>query len=281
MKKIQLFTLIIGLLAVLAACGTADQEESNTGDEQETTNEETQEDTDTNLYEQIQEDGVITVGTEGTYAPFTFHDEEDNLTGYDVEVMREVASRLDLEVEFNETQWDSMFAGLNAGRFDVIANQVGINEERLEKYDFSEPYTYTGAVVVVPADNEEVTSFEDIEGKQSAQSLTSNFNDIAEENGAEVIGVEGLAQAIENIKLGRVDLTVNDRLAVLEYINQTGDESVKIAAEEDNVSKTAFAFRKGNEELVEAFNEALAEMKEDGTLAEISEEWFGEDVSSQ
>ncbi|WP_163580310.1 amino acid ABC transporter substrate-binding protein [Gracilibacillus saliphilus] len=281
MKNIQLFILIIGLFAVLVACGTADQEEPNTGDEQDTTNEETQEDTDANLYEQIQEDGVITVGTEGTYAPFTFHNEEDNLTGYDVEVMREVASRLDLEVEFNETQWDSMFAGLNAERFDVIANQVGINEERLENYDFSEPYTYTGAVVVVPANNEEVTSFEDIEGKQSAQSLTSNFNDIAEENGAEVIGVEGLAQAIENIKLGRVDLTVNDRLAVLEYINKTGDESVKIAAEEDNVSETAFTFRKGNEELVEAFNEALADMKEDGTLAEISEEWFGEDVSSQ
>ncbi|QGH36546.1 transporter substrate-binding domain-containing protein [Gracilibacillus salitolerans] len=278
MKRIHFFILIIGLLILLAACGNADQEEQDTGN---TTTEETQEDTDTNLYEQIQEAGVITVGTEGTYAPFTFHDEDDQLTGYDVEVMREVASRLGLEVEFNETQWDSMFAGLNAERFDVIANQVGIDEERLESYDFSEPYTYTGAVVVVPADNEEVTSFEDLEGKQSAQSLTSNFSSIAEENGAEIIGVEGLAQAIENIKLGRVDLTVNDKLAVLEYINETGDDSVKIAAEQDDVSESAFAFRKGNEDLIEAFNGALAEMKEDGTLAEISEEWFGEDVSSK
>ncbi|MGP4039368.1 amino acid ABC transporter substrate-binding protein [Gracilibacillus sp. D59] len=288
MKKIQLSILIIGLLVLLAACGTADQEDQNTGseNEQDTTNEETQEDTEqaetaTNLYKQIQEDGVITVGTEGTYAPFTFHNEEDKLTGYDVEVMREVASRLGLEVEFKETQWDSMFAGLNAERFDVIANQVGINEERLKSYDFSEPYTYSGAVVVVPADNENVTSFEDIKGKKSAQSLTSNFGSIAEENGAEIIGVEGLAQAIENIKLGRVDLTVNDKLAVLEYINETGDDSIKIAAEQDDVSKSAFAFRKGNEELVKAFNEALAAMKEDGTLAEISKEWFGEDVSSQ
>ncbi len=124
---------------------------------------------------------------------------------------------------------------------------VGINEKRLETYDFSEPYTYTGAVVVVPEDNDDVTSFEDIEGKQSAQSLTSNFSSIAEENGAEIIGVEGLAQAIENIKLGRVDLTVNDRLAILEYINETGDESIKIAAEQDDVSESAFAFQKGNE----------------------------------
>ncbi|MDX8045162.1 amino acid ABC transporter substrate-binding protein [Gracilibacillus sp. S3-1-1] len=264
MKKI----LMVVLVAVLAACGVDNEED--------TTTEET-----VNLYEQIKEDGVINVGTEGTYAPFTFHDDQGNLTGYDVEVIRELASHIGVEASFDETQWDSMFAGLNAERFDVIANQVGINQERLESYDFSEPYTYSGSVVVVPADNDEITSFDDIDGKKSAQSLDSNFRHVAEENGAEIVGVEGLAQAIENIKLGRVEVTVNDRLAVLEYINETGDDSIKIAVEGEDVSETAFTFRKGNEELVEAFNEALTAMKEDGTLAEISEEWFGEDVSSQ
>lgn len=276
-KQFVIYFLMVSLLALLVACGSdGEEEEQNSAD----TGEENQETTD-NLYQEIQDKGVITVGTEGTYSPFTFHDEQDNLTGYDVEVMREVANRLDVEVEFNETQWDSMFAGLNAARFDVVANQVGINEERLETYDFSTPYTYTGAVVVVPADDDSVSSFEDIEGKKSGQSLTSNFQGIAEENGAEIVGVEGLAQAIENMKLGRVEVTVNDKLAVLEYLQTMDDDSVKIAAEHDDASETAFTFRKGNEELVEAFNEALAEMQEDGTLAEISEEWFGEDVSTK
>ncbi|UOQ50040.1 amino acid ABC transporter substrate-binding protein [Gracilibacillus caseinilyticus] len=271
MKKFHLVLITMLFISVLAACGTSsDEDNASSGQEGDSSN----------LYESIQEKGVITVGTEGTYPPFSFHNDNDELTGYDVEVMREVASRLGVEVEFNETQWDSMFAGLNAERFDVIANQVGINVgDRSEKYDFSDPYTYTGAVLVVPSDNDEITSFEDIEGKKSAQSLTSNFKDIATEYGAEVVGVEGMAQAVENIKLGRVDLTVNDKLAVLQYMNETNNEDVKIAAELDDVSETAFTFRKGNEELVRAFNDALAEMKEDGTLAEISKEWFGEDVS--
>ncbi|MRH43784.1 transporter substrate-binding domain-containing protein [Aquibacillus halophilus] len=273
MKK-GFWIIVFGLILVLAACGTNEGEDSSSN-----ANGENNEETEETLYEQIINEGVISVGTEGTYAPFTFHNEEDELTGYDVEVMREVADRMGVEVDFQETQWDSMFAGLNSARFDVIANQVGINADRLENYDFSVPYTVSSAVIVVPEDDTEITSFEDLEGKQSAQSLTSNFAAIAEENGAELVQVEGLAQSIELIKQGRVEVTVNDRLAVLDYINQQPDSGIKIAAREEDASETAFAFRKGNEELVEAVNEQLEAMKEDGTLAEISEKWFGEDVS--
>ncbi|SDK27994.1 amino acid ABC transporter substrate-binding protein [Sediminibacillus albus] len=278
MKKLSVWLVLISLAAVLAACGS--NEEGDSGSE-DNNNASSGSEESTSLYDQIMEEGVITVGTEGTYAPFTFHNDEGKLTGYDVEVIREVADRMGVEAEFEETQWDSMFAGLNAERFDVIANQVGIDEDRQENYDFSNPYTYSSAVVVVPAENNDITSFEDLEGKQSAQSLTSNFGAIAEENGAELVSVEGLAQSIELIKQGRADVTVNDKLAVLDYINQQGDESIKIAAEEEDSSKSAFTFNKGNEELVEAVNKQLEAMREDGTLEEISKEWFGEDVSSQ
>ncbi|MBM7579522.1 amino acid ABC transporter substrate-binding protein [Jeotgalibacillus terrae] len=266
MKKTLAASLL--LTGVLAGCGSS-EESSDSSNASE----------DMNLLESIQEEGVITVGTEGTYAPFTFHDESDALTGYDVEVMNEIAERMGVEVEYNETQWDSMFEGLNSERFDVIANQVGINDERLETYDFSEPYTLSSAVVVVPEDNSEVSSFEDIEGKKSAQSLTSNYADIATEYGAELVQVEGLAQAIELIKTGRAEVTVNDKLAILDFQKQQPDAGIKIAAEESDVSESAFMFRQGHEELVEEFNKHLADMREDGTLAEISEEWFGEDVS--
>ncbi|MDC3417120.1 amino acid ABC transporter substrate-binding protein [Aquibacillus salsiterrae] len=263
----------LALILLLAACGSGDKDESNSSDKADDNKEAN------SRYEQIKEEGVIKVGTEGTYAPFSFHNEDDKLTGYDVEVMEEVAKRMEVEVDFQETQWDSMFAGLNSKRFDLIANQVGINEERLENYDFSFPYTVSSAVVVVPKENNDIQSFEDLAGKKSAQSLTSNFGAIAEENGAELVGVEGLAQSIELIKQGRVDVTVNDRLAVLDFINQQPDAGVKIAVREEDVSETAFAFRKGNEDLVQAVNEQLEAMREDGTLAKISEKWFGEDVS--
>jgi len=277
LKKIFLGFIMLVFMIVLAACGGGGDEEK-AKEEKKDTEDAPKEAT---LYDAIKEDGTLNVGTEGTYAPFTFHNEEDVLTGYDVEVVKEVAKRLDLEVEFMETQWDSMFAGLNSQRFHLIANQVGINDERKENYDFSEPYTYSSAVLVVPKDGDGITSFEDLKGKKAAQSLTSNYGKIAEENGAELVGVEGLAQAIELMKQGRADATVNDKLAVLDYIKQQGDEDIMIVAESDDVSEMAFTFNKDNKELVDAISEKLKEMKEDGTLEKISQEWFGEDVSTK
>jgi L-cystine transport system substrate-binding protein len=275
-KQVFLISIILTFAFILVGCGGTDQDNNNAGNEDNNDAEQTG-----SLFDEIKEKGVLTVGTEGTYAPYTFHNEEDKLTGYDVEVIREVAKRMDLEVEFMETQWDSMFAGLNSKRFDLIANQVGINEDRLANYEFSEPYTYSSAVLVVPKDNSDIASFEDLKGRKAAQSLTSNYGAIAQENGAEIVGVEGLAQSIELIKQGRAEATVNDKLAVLDYIKSQGDESIKIAAESEDVSEMAFTFNKGNEDLVKAINEQLAAMKEDGTLAKISQEWFGEDVSTK
>lgn len=271
MKKILYLILLTGLLLALAACGSGE------GNKQS----DSAKDSSGSLYDHVMETGVLTVGTEGTYAPFTFHNSQDKLTGYDVEVIREVADRMGVEVEFMETKWDAMFAGLNSERFDVIANQVGINKERKANYDFSIPYTYTSAVVVTPKDNNSIDSFDDIKGKKSAQSLTSNFEKIAEKHGAEIVNVKGLAQSIELIKQGRVDLTVNDRLAVLDYIQKQGGEQIKIAARQNNATKTAFAFNKGNEKLVDAVNKQLKAMKKDGTLEKIGKEWFGEDVSTK
>ncbi|MCP3029147.1 amino acid ABC transporter substrate-binding protein [Halobacillus sp. A5] len=270
MKKAGLWLFASLLILIISACGSSESEGGNASEE------------DQNLYEQIQEEGVLTVGTEGTYAPYTFHDENDELTGYDVEVAKEIGKRLDLEIKFEETKWDSMFAGLNSERFDMIANQVGIKPDREEKYSFSEPYTYTAAVLVARKDNEELQSFEDLDGASSAQSLTSNYADIAEEYGAEIESVEGLNPAIELLRNERVEATVNDRLSVLDYLNQTGDNAaIEIKDQEDDASKNAMMFRQDNPELVEAVNGALDEMKEDGTLEEISRDWFDEDVSVQ
>lgn len=229
---------------------------------------------------QVQEEGVLTVGTEGTYRPFTFHEGgAGDLTGYDVEVVEAVADRLAVEVEFEETQWDAIFAGLEAGRFDVIANQVSINEERLAKYDFSEPYTISPGVVVVNAGDDSISSLEDLAGKRTAQSLTSNWYQMAKDAGANVEAVEGWAQAVSLLQQGRVDATINDRLTFLDYQQTEGETGLEVAVETDERAENAFAFRKGSDSLVEAFDEALAELRADGTLAEISEKYFGEDVS--
>jgi L-cystine transport system substrate-binding protein len=229
----------------------------------------------------IQDDGVLTVGTEGTYPPFTFHEGgSGDLTGYDVEVTEAVAEELGVDVQFEETQWDAIFAGLESGRFDVVANQVSINPERQEDYDFSEPYTVSKGVVVVLEGNDEIGSFEDLDGKTTAQSLTSNWFQLAKDNGADVEAVEGWAQAVELLRQGRVDATVNDELTFLDYQNtEGGDTGLEVAATTEDAAENAFAFRKGSGDLVKAVDDALAELRKDGTLAEISEKYFGSDVS--
>ncbi|MHA7280658.1 amino acid ABC transporter substrate-binding protein [Arthrobacter sp. MDT2-2] len=230
--------------------------------------------------QEIQDSGVLTVGTEGTYKPFSYHEEgSGELTGYDVEVITAVAEKMGVEAEFQETQWDAIFAGLEAGRFDVIANQVSITDERKETYDFSDPYTVSSGVIVTAADNDDISSFEDLDGKTTAQSLTSNWYELAQEAGANVEPVEGWAQSITLLEQGRVDATINDELTYLDYQKTNNNEGIKIAATTDETSESAVAVAKGSTELVDAINTALGELREDGTLAEISEKYFGSDVS--
>jgi cystine transport system substrate-binding protein len=224
--------------------------------------------------------GTLTVATEGTYRPFSFHEDgSGELVGYDVEIAEAVADELGLEIEFQETQWDAIFAGLDAGRFDVIANQVSINPEREEQYLFSEPYTVSPGVIVVNEGDSSISSFDDLAGKTTAQSLTSNWYELAQQSGAQVEAVEGWAQAVALLEQGRVDATINDRLTFLDYVTTNGDSGLEVAAETDEPSLSALAFTKDKEALVAAVDEALAELRADGTLAKIGEKYFGEDVS--
>ena len=159
------------------------------------------------------------------------------------------------------------------------ARNVTINPEREEKYLFSEPYTVSPGVIVVPEDDDSITSFDDLEGKTTAQSLTSNWYELAKDSGATVEAVEGWAQAVALLEQGRVDATVNDSLTFLDYENTEGPTGLKIAAETDEPGLSAFALTQDKEALVEAIDGALAELREEGVLAEISEKYFGADVS--
>ncbi len=231
------------------------------------------------ITDRVEKTKTLLVGTEGTYAPFTFHDKDGKLTGFDVEVIRKVADKLGLKVEFKETQWDAMYAGLNAKRFDVIANQTNPSPERLKKYSFTTPYNYSGGVIVTKASDDSIKSFEDLKGKKAAQSTTSNWGKDAKAAGAQILVVDGLAQGLELVKQGRAEATVNDKLAVLDYFKQHPNVGLKIAYDRGDKIPTAFAFLQGEDELIAKFNQALEELRQDGTLKQISIEWFGDDIT--
>jgi L-cystine transport system substrate-binding protein len=193
--------------------------------------------------------------------------------------MNAVADELGVKVKYEETQWDAIFAGLDAARFDVIANQVSINPERQADYDFSTPYTVSPGVVVVADGNNDISSLEDLSGKTTAQSLTSNWYEMAKDAGAKVEAVEGWAQAVTLLEQGRVDATINDKLTYLDYEKTEGDTGLSVAVTTDERAENALAFRKGSDDLVKAVDKALEDLRADGTLAEISEKYFGADVS--
>ncbi|PWC82991.1 amino acid ABC transporter substrate-binding protein [Azospirillum sp. TSH100] len=229
--------------------------------------------------DRIKADGVLKIGTEGTYAPFTYHDASGALVGFDVEIGREIAKRIGVKAEFLEGKWDGLIAGLDARRYDAVINQVGITEARKAKYDFSDPYITSRAVLIVKGDNSVIKSFADLKGKKSAQSLTSNFGKLAEASGAQLVGTDGFDQSIQLVLNGRADATVNDSLSFLDFKKHKPDANVKIAATQDNADQSGIIVRKGEAKLVTAINEALTAIKADGTYAAISQKYFGADVS--
>ncbi|MHC1723505.1 MAG: amino acid ABC transporter substrate-binding protein [Aminipila sp.] len=268
MKKRIIATILTGILIATALTGCG----SSKGTEKTETAEK-------DLLASIQEAGVIKVGTEGTYAPYTFHNDKGDLVGYDVEVAQAVAKKLGVKAESVETKWDSIIAGLDAKRFDIIVNQVGITEERKQKYSFSTPYTYTKGALIVAGANNDIKSFKDLASKKAAQSLTSNWGKTAEGYGAELVGTDGFNQSIDLVLAGRADATINDNLTFYDYITQKPDADVKIAALSEESSENAILIRQGNDTLVKAIDDALAELAKEGTLKQISEKYFGVDVS--
>ncbi|OWA33428.1 amino acid ABC transporter substrate-binding protein [Saccharibacillus sp. O16] len=279
MKKATLIGLVAILMTLmLAACGSNSNSSNNAATNNESAGSESTA-TASNSLEKIKTAGKMIIGTEGTYAPFTYHDASGNLTGFDVEIAREIAKRLGVEAQFVEAPWDSLLAGIDAKRFDAVFNEVAIRDDRKQKYDFSDAYISSGAVLIVRNDNTDIKSLADLKGKKSAQSLTSNLADIAKANGAEIVPIEGFNQAIDLLNSGRVDATINDNLSFLDVKKQKPDLALKVVAEAEDASQSGAVFAKNSPELVEAVNKALADMHSDGTYKKISEQYFGEDVS--
>ena len=233
------------------------------------------------LLAQIQERGEIVIAMEGTWAPWTYHDESGTLVGFDVEVCQQIAEALGVETTFVEGEWDGLLVGLDAGRYDIMINGVDITEERSDAYDFSEPYAYNRTAVIVSADNTDITSMEDLAGKHTANTISSTYAEVAEQYGAEVTGVDDLNQTFELLLSGRIDATLNAEVTYYDYMEAHPDANIKIACLDPEATQVAIPFRKGEERasLREAVNQVLADMRQSGALTELSEKYFGTDIT--
>ena len=229
----------------------------------------------------IRERGYIIAAMEGTWAPWTYHDESDKLVGYDVDVAEKIAERLGVKVSFVEGEWDGLFAGLDAGRYDIVVNGVELTGERAEKYDFSAPYGYINTVLVVRADNDNIKSFDDLKGKTTANSISSTYMMLAESYGAETKGVDTLDETMMMVLSGRVDATLNANVSFYDYMRVHPDAPLKEVAQTDKASLVCIPIRKGAEfkTLKRAIDAAIEVLRTSGELKSISEKYFGSDIS--
>ena len=231
----------------------------------------------------IQTNGKLVVALEGAWQPWSYHDESDTLVGYDVEVSRAIAEKLGVEPEYVESDWDSLFAGLDAGRFDIVCNGVEVTDERAKTYDFTTPYGYIHTALAVRKDNEDIKSFEDLKGKTTANSLASTYMELAESYGATVQGIDTLEETIQLLTAGRIDATLNADVSFYDYLNVHPDADFKLVAQTEDASHVAIPVRKGDDSasLLEAINTAIEELRANGTLKALGEKYFGQDISSE
>lgn len=294
-KVISLFMVMIMGCSLFAGCGNGKTDESaantdgteNVGNAGETgdagENGDVGETGD--LLSEIQNRGYITVAMEGTWAPWTYHDEEGELVGFDVEVAAAVAEELGVEVRYEEGEWDGLLAGVESGRYDIMVNGVGYTEERAQAYDFSEPYCYNKTALIVRSDNDEISSLEDLEGKTTCNSANSTYQFIAEECGATVLDVETLDGTLEMVLAGpeRADATLNAEASFLDYMKEHPDAELKIVDYYSELENVCIIMPKGesSDSLREAINGAIDKLREDGTLTELSNKYFGGDITKE
>nr|WP_251126914.1 transporter substrate-binding domain-containing protein [Exiguobacterium sp. s160] len=240
---------------------------------------------DTTRWEEIQEEGTLTVGTAGTLYPASFREEEsDTLTGFDVELMKEIAKRLELEVEFKEMAFDNMLTSVQNGQIDVAANDISVTEDRKEKFAFSKPYKYTyGTAIVRKSDLSGIESLEDLKGKKAAGEATTVFMEVARQYGAEEVIYDNATndQYLRDVSTGRTDVILNDYY--LQTLALAFFPEFDITIHPDiayNPQEVAFLMDNENDELQENIDRVLEEMLEDGTVKELSEQFYnGADVS--
>lgn len=226
--------------------------------------------------EAIKARGKIYIGTDATYPPMEFRDENGEIVGFDIDLGRAIAEELGVEAVFIDTAWDGIFPALDAGKFDIIISSTSITEERLKSKEMSDPYYVTSQAIAVRKDNDTIKGPEDLKGKIVAVQIgTTGDLAVSEMEGVTVKRFDTIDKAYMEVLNGRADAVVNDLSEVAYRMKMLPDMKI-VATFREGEEKYGVTMRKGDLELLAAINEALRRIKESGKYDEIYKKWFGE-----
>ncbi|MED4351419.1 transporter substrate-binding domain-containing protein [Schinkia azotoformans] len=281
----SVFTLLFVLMFsfVLTACGAGNGNKEDNAEGNQTPNETSK--GKTSLLDEIKDRGVLKVGLMGTYRPYNFLNEKQEMDGFDADIAKEVAKRLGVNVEFIAQEFSGMIAGLQAEKFDVVISQMTITDERKQQMDFSDPYITNQVKVIVHETNDSIKSVEDFKGKNIGVGLGTNDETylrtklMPEVGEFKIMTYNDVITTLKDLDADRIDATINNMYALKPVVEEQGFK-IKAVGEAIKSDQAGIATRKGNEDLVAALNRILAEMKEDGTYKEIFVKWFEEEPQS-
>jgi cystine transport system substrate-binding protein len=227
----------------------------------------------------IQAAKVLKVGLEGTYPPFSFQDEAGTLTGFDVEFARALAKHMGVEASFQPAPFAGLLGAVASGRTDVVVNQITMTPERQVAFGFSVPYTVSGIQIIVRNDRSDIAAPADLAGKKVGVGLGTNYESWARANApsAQIRTYDDDPTKYADLKAGRIDAVLNDRLVAADFIKKSG-EPFKAAGPAFAPQQQGVAFKK-DEALKAAVDKAIGEMRASGELAALSDKWFGLDAT--
>lgn len=227
----------------------------------------------------IRASGQLRIGMEGTFQPYGYHDSTGALVGFEKEIADLIARDLGVEAAYVETQWDSLIAGVDAGRYDIVINNIAPTEERQEVFDFSIPYAVSQGRVGVAKDSS-LHSVEEIAGRSAAQTETSNFGQQMAQAGANLVPVTGFDEAVMLVSFGRVDMTGNDYVTFQAFFDQRPDANVRLLdGQLGDPSESAILMAKGQDSLRNAIDQSLQTHMDNGDLAKIYQKYVSLDLT--
>ncbi len=291
MKRNYLLMMLIAILSIgiLVACGGADQTNNNANDSNDAANNNANnENTDNNVENdesssvETIKDGVLMFGSSGLYKPFNYEDLDGNQTGFEVDLGIAIAEEMGLEPEPVFTQdFGALLEEVNTDRIDVIMGSLTITDERAEVVDFSQPYYRSGPIFYVHKDNEDILTWDDLDGKQVGVVSDSVYEDtvleyISEDQlntyQSDTIALQDLAAGTD-----RLNMVLTDKIVGLVQMDENNLD-IKAVGDLILIEEIGAAVRKGNDQLLNEINRALDVLIENGTYAELSNKWFGENI---
>ncbi|MEW9096914.1 MAG: ABC transporter substrate-binding protein [Clostridiaceae bacterium] len=263
MKKIlALIGVLVISFSLLAGCGNNEKQVENI-----------------NSLDRVKKEGVLLIGLNDTYPPMEFRDENNNLVGFDIDLGNELAKKIGVKAEFVKNDWKGIILSLKSKKYNMVLSSMTITEERKKEIDFSEPYILGGQKIVVKKENTSIKDAEDLKGKTVGVQLGTTGEMAAQKIDGikDIKKYDGITEAFNDLSVGRVDAVIADGQVGGYYLKKRGGDLVLLDAKlsEENVG---IGFRKEDKELRDAIQKAFNELKEEGTLSELSEKWFGYDV---